>query len=444
MPGSSKTFKVICSLAGSGWSVWLPQLDREATVAHLGQVEAVARALVAAYAPDEAGEVDFLVELLPDTHAALPPAGTGSHAFPVEEIRTRRARADQPFLDETGASHIAAVGRQGTPTRRHHASPGAVVGEAVGSGRRRHHTYRHEALFYSGEDAFLAGTVPFIQEGLALGQPIMVALPEPRLRLVRQALGSSAWDVELVDMARLGLNPARIIPAWRQFIDEDGHRGRPARGIGEPLWPGRRPAEAAECQLHEALLNLALDPGTPLWLRCPYDVDNLGAADTEGARYSHPLLVEESRERESPTYQGASLGEGMFGHALPDPPVTAEPVMFGRRTVRHVRRHVLGQALAADLDPERAADLVLAVWELVKNSIQHGGGRSDLRIWREPGALVCEVSDRGHITDPLAGRRTPGVAALGQRGIWLANQLCDLVQLRGTQRGTTVRVFSWL
>ncbi len=74
-------------------------------------------------------------------------------------------------------------------------------------------------------------------------------------------------------MTQLGSNPARIIPAWRDFLDE--HPGTPVRGVGEPIWGGRRPAEIVECQLHEALLNVAISPATPLWLRCPYDATQL-------------------------------------------------------------------------------------------------------------------------------------------------------------------------
>ena len=45
------------------------------------------------------------------------------------------------------------------------------------------------------------------------------------------------------------------------------------------LEPGRRPAERAECHLHETLLDLAFAPGTPLWLRCAYDVEHLSDAE---------------------------------------------------------------------------------------------------------------------------------------------------------------------
>ena len=83
---------------------------------------------------------------------------------------------------------------------------------------------------------------------------------------------------------------------------------------------------------------------------------------------------------------------------------------------------------------------MLAVAELAANSIRHGGGRGILRIWRDGGTLVCEVRDRGRIDDPLAGRHVPDAERLGGRGLWIANAVCDLVQVRSTAQGTAVRL----
>jgi len=55
--------------------------------------------------------------------------------------------------------------------------------------------------------------------------------------LLREVLGDGAERVRFEDMHRLGRNPARIIPAWREFLDESAPEGRPVRGIGEPIWP---------------------------------------------------------------------------------------------------------------------------------------------------------------------------------------------------------------
>jgi anti-sigma regulatory factor (Ser/Thr protein kinase) len=63
-----------------------------------------------------------------------------------------------------------------------------------------------------------------------------------------------------------------------------------------------------------------------------------------------------------------------------------------------------------------------------------------VRTWREPDAVVCEVSDSGAIADPLAGRVEPRPDQLGGRGLWVANHLCDLVQIRSSPSGTVARV----
>ena len=99
---------------------------------------------------------------------------------------------------------------------------------------------------------------------------------------------------------------------------------------------------------------------------------------------------------------------------------------------------------SAGLPMERADELALAVHEVVVNALEHGGGRGELRIWEEDQALVCEVRDSGHIPDPMVGRRAPDWHDERGRGLWMANQLCDLVQVRSGDAGTTVRIHSWL
>ena len=54
--------------------------------------------------------------------------------------------------------------------------------------------------------------------------------------------------------------------------------------------------------------------------------------------------------------------------------------------------------------------------------------------------LLVEFEDSGSIEAPLAGRLRPGPTQDGGRGLWLANQLCDLVQIRSRPGRTTVRL----
>lgn len=463
---SVRVYQVLCWRAGPVWAVNLPELGRASVAGRLAEVERVARALVGSHEEPPAA-IGFDIEFLPDTlTAALGAADTArgeANAGGLETggLETVRRSLGRRLAREGLAPAEVAVALGVTPERAEELV-GAPPGEGQPAGlspsvrlsvpesrvtrlaEPPHAAYRHEALLYRDDDEFLAGTVPFIEEALALRQPVMVALPEPRLALARQELGSAASTVRLVDMGQLGANPARIMPVWREFIDEACRDGQEARGIAEPMWPGRHAAEVAECQLHEALLNLAVEPSRPLWLRCPYDVQRLGSPETDGALHSHQAIVASTPHLHSPGGQGAPRGIGMFSARLPDPPASADVLGFGPANLTAVRSRVAEQTSAVGLDPERAADLTLAVWELAVNSTEHGGGPAELRIWREPDALVCEVADPGHIDDYLVGRRSPDPASLGQRGMWLVNQLCDLVQLRSSTEGTTARIFTWL
>jgi len=67
-----------------------------------------------------------------------------------------------------------------------------------------------------------------------------------------------------------------------------------------------------------------------------------------------------------------------------------------------------------------------------------------IRLWRDGDAMVCEVGDRGLVDDPLVGRGPTLRPQSRDRGIRLANELCDLVQVRSNASGTTVRVHSLL
>lgn len=69
----------------------------------------------------------------------------------------------------------------------------------------------HPALFYNSGQEYLDGLLPFIVNGLAEEQPVLVAVPGPNLALLRDALGGDADDITMADMTQAGRNPGRII-----------------------------------------------------------------------------------------------------------------------------------------------------------------------------------------------------------------------------------------
>jgi anti-sigma regulatory factor (Ser/Thr protein kinase) len=301
--------------------------------------------------------------------------------------------------------------------------------------------FRHDALLYADDATYLEGTLPFIRTGLASDERILVAVGADKIRLLRSALGDDAEGVRFADMAHLGANPARIIPAWLQFAGERRNGvATPVRGIGEPIWAGRSDAELVECQRHEALLNLAFADATDFHLLCPYDTTALGPDVIEEAHASHPRVVEDGIERESAGCLALEAIAVPFDVALPDPPAGATGLCFVSGTLAAARRFVAGRAAGAGLGEDRVADLVLAVGEIAGNSLRHGGGEGVLRIWDDGEAVVAEIADRGRIADPLVGRVRPAAAQIGGWGMWIANQLCDLVQVRSHDAGTIVRL----
>ena len=298
--------------------------------------------------------------------------------------------------------------------------------------------YRHEAFLYSGLPEFLSGTLSFIRRAVSAGDPVLVVVSAAKIGLLRQQLGAEAGQVTFADMAGVGGNPARIIALWLAFVRDNAGVAQLC-GIGEPIDPGRSPVELAECQLHEALLNVAFDAAAPLWLLCPYDLEALAADVIDEAHRAHPFVAHGDLRQASSAFEPIDPA-APFDRPLPPPPPWAESMSFGSGELRELRAFVAGHAERAGLGSEAATGVVLAVSEIASNSIRHGGGHGELRVWTEGRALVCEVSDAGHITSPLVGRVRPAPDAAGGAGLWLANQLCDLVQISSSARGSTVRV----
>ncbi|KZB79226.1 sensor histidine kinase [Amycolatopsis regifaucium] len=297
----------------------------------------------------------------------------------------------------------------------------------------------HPALFYAGPDDYLAGTVPFIRQGLLAGEPVAVSVPGPNLELLRTALGQDAEQVRLLDMTEEGRNPGRIIPGvLRAFAD--AHPDQRVRIIGEPIWAGRSELEYPACAQHEALINLAFT-GRDVTILCPYDTTRLDAHVLADAEATHPLLVDTDGERPSAGYDPQRIIGG-YNTPLPEPAtsITIDTVTRDSASLAHARGVIREQADRAGLSPDRKEDVELVVAELLGNSIDHGGGQGRLRLWTEPGYLVCEVRDTGHLTDPLAGRRPVPAGELRGRGLLLVNQLSDLVRVHTGPHGTTIRV----
>ena len=304
--------------------------------------------------------------------------------------------------------------------------------------------FRHDAVPYRGTKGFLERVGAFIDDALGNEEPILVVVSQEKISLLRDALGEHARDVRFADMSSVGRNPARIIPAWADFVEEHASSGRPFRGVGEPIWAERTPDELIECERHEALLNVAFDDGPAWWLACPYDVESLAPRVVEEAARNHPGILDLHRRYQSASYPGSRSLAEPFDAPLPPPPAGVDTVAFDESvesdiSLVDVRRFVASVASTLGLASDRIDDLVLAVAEACANTVAHGSGVGVVRLWRASSSIVCEVEGSGRIEDPLVGRRRPRYGSSGY-GVWIIHQLCDLVQIRSFSDSSVVRM----
>jgi anti-sigma regulatory factor (Ser/Thr protein kinase) len=298
----------------------------------------------------------------------------------------------------------------------------------------------HPALLYSDDDSYRTGVLDFVREGLERDEPVLVAVPEPRLSLLEAALDpAERWAVRTADMSRAGRNPGRIIGSvLSAFVRQ--HEGRRVRIVGEPIWAGRSAEEYPACVEHEALINLALQDA-PVSILCPYDTAALGDEWVHDATRTHPVLIEGERRWHSRHYADPAVLAVTFARTLSPPPDEAAiQVVDATGGPAAARRFVHEIAMQTSLSTTRVADIRHVVQELVVNTLVHAGGRGLLTVWTTDEHLVCQVEDRGRLPDLLAGRRPPAPSDAGH-GLYAVHQLADLVRVHRDGSGTTVRAY---
>lgn len=297
----------------------------------------------------------------------------------------------------------------------------------------------HDAFVYSSEEAFLDGTLPFLEEGIERGEPILAAPTRANARLLQERLGDRSEAVDWADdpeshrtVERLGI--------FLQYIDCHLTGGATRiRLLGEPCWPPRDGPGVAEWKRYESFLNLALAPH-PVWLVCPYDGTRLAADILEDACRTHPVVGHGTGRRPSLDYvEPKAFARRIDDVQLPRPPPHAAEGYFA--TASAVRRFVGHEARAAGLSGEQLQDAELATSEIASNVFRHAADVARVRTWTANGAFVCEVDDTGRgIEDPFAGYALAEPTGQGGRGLTIARRLADVVEIRTTPTGAVVRL----
>jgi anti-sigma regulatory factor (Ser/Thr protein kinase) len=302
------------------------------------------------------------------------------------------------------------------------------VKEMVRAERLRRSGPVHETVPYSGPGAFVDAASELL-EG-ARERACLVVAVGAKIDQLRAALGPAARRVSFVDLSVRGRNPARVLPAMRSFVE--AHRGAPVRIVAEPLHPELSPAALTESLLGELLLNRPEVSGWNAHIKCLHDTDSLAPDALNAVSVAHPAPADAAA--------AAAALTNLFSAELSPPPAEARSHVTDMTTLGELRSFVRHGAELSGLGDERSDDLVYAVNEAVTNSICHGEGRAHVLLWSAGDATYCEVRDKGRIDDVLVGRIAPRPKQASGRGLWLVNQLCDLVHVRSSSRGSVVRM----
>jgi anti-sigma regulatory factor (Ser/Thr protein kinase) len=294
----------------------------------------------------------------------------------------------------------------------------------------------HLAYLYDDERDYLSCLSDFAQAGVRNAEPVFVAVSGHRSASLRERLGAESPLLRYGAMAETGRNPARLIPELYAFVEE--HPGQRVRYVGESVWPGRSDAELCEATRHEALLNLAFATAA-VSIMCPYDVRSLAADVVGRVQRTHPQVMQAGRTQATTGYAGQGVVPAECDDPLPAPPADAQTLSY-QTSLREARDLVASHGTALGMAADRITNLMIAAGEITANTLRHTSGGGTFWIWHTGEELICQVQDQGWITDPLAGRRRHSPED-SSHGLWVVNQMCDLVEIRTSQAaGTIIRL----
>jgi len=298
----------------------------------------------------------------------------------------------------------------------------------------------HEAGFYSSDAEFLALIVPFVTEGIAAGEPVVIGYDARKCDLLRAALPRSEEVTFVVDTS-LYSTPARAIEAYRRQFERHLAAGAEQIRIAGDVPHEGNGGRFAGWDRYESAVNTVWQD-YPVWSRCLYDVTTVPDGVRDVVERTHRRLVTpdggataSSRYQDVPEFESLPPTVDPLEGAAPVVGLVGASLKKTRRRVEEVAR---GQ-----VDPATLDDLMFALSEAVINAQLYGLPPTTVKVWRSQDRLVVHVHDTGPgPPDRLTGLvPAPDSSSGAGLGLWLSHQLSNIdIALISDAGGFTVRL----
>jgi anti-sigma regulatory factor (Ser/Thr protein kinase) len=286
----------------------------------------------------------------------------------------------------------------------------------------------HDVLLFGSDEELLAAGVPFVTEGIAAGDVVIVHGPEHDVEVLRRAFDDDP-RVTFVPGTGQYRRMAETIGEYQRLCERENAAGRGVRSTGSIPF-GQEPAMRREWMRYEALVGRVLGPYRFSGL-CRYDTRSTASDVLDLALAAHGRVVTAEGARPNPharpaadlLHELAPTPEPEAVEATPAVLAVSDPV-----AVAPVRRAVLRVLHDAAVATHLADGFVTAVSEVVSNAVEHGRPPVEVRLHTDGRHWLCVVTDRGAgIDDPWTGFDSPLGANPGRHGmgLWVARQLCD-------------------
>lgn len=301
--------------------------------------------------------------------------------------------------------------------------------------------FRHEACLYGSDDDFLAVVSPFVKEGIAAGEKVVLALSPPQADLVRSTI-REARQATVVPNSERYLRPATtiqtLLETFRSHAAQTSDQMRVLGSVLDPPWTAWDPWARYEAAINDIFADFSV------WALCLYDLRKVSDEVLDEVERTHPYI---QRPGEGPVcsskFEPASTFLSNRKPPRPDPIESTTPHTELVNPPAALARHAVVEAGAGSkLAADTIADLILGVSEVVTNAHLHGAAPVVLRIWSSRDRIVATVHDCGQgPADPIAGLLPARpVGEGGGLGLWVTHQICSEVIHKKSLDGFTVRL----